>query len=127
MPESDDDFSAARRKRLKDRFNDDKGGSGSGAGEHDSSNEREKPAETPAADPPTRTKIQAYVDPQLAEKVRDAWWHTRNREHGFETLSDLIEAAIDEKVDALAAEYNDGEPFEPRPRKALRAGRPVRS
>jgi hypothetical protein len=112
VADSEKDPGAERRKRLAGRF---------------SEPEKQTPEPKPEAeaDPPGgKVKLQPYVAADLAEAARNAWWHTRNQPEGFETFSDLMEAALADKVRELEEQYNDGRPFEPRPRRRLRAGRP---
>jgi hypothetical protein len=72
-----------------------------------------------------KEKLQPYIAEDVAERARNAWYRTRSLDEGYETFSDLIEAAIREKVEQLELEHNGGEPFTPRPRKRLSSGRPV--
>ncbi|MFD0351914.1 hypothetical protein ACFQ0M_48845 [Kitasatospora aburaviensis] len=89
----------------------------------------EQPAEPPKRQPrgtvAGKEKLQPYVAADVAERARNAWWRTRSHDDGYETFSDLIEAAIAEKVAELEARFNEGRPFDPRPRKKLSSGRPV--
>lgn len=71
-----------------------------------------------------KVKLQAYVWPELSERARNAWWHTRNEPSGFETLSDLVEAAVREMTERLEREHNGGKEFPVRPERSGRGGRP---
>ncbi|MEU2740949.1 hypothetical protein OG762_52260 (plasmid) [Streptomyces sp. NBC_01136] len=96
--------------------------------------ETEKPEakKTPAAAPVPRgqvagkEKLQPYITKDVAEAARDAVVWTTPHEGGYQSLSELIEDAIKEKVAKLQRKYNNGEPFPPRPRKEIRTGRPPR-
>lgn len=72
-----------------------------------------------------KVKFQAYLAPELAERARNAWWHTRNEVDGFETLSDLVEAAVRGVTERLERDHNEGKEFPERPERSGRGGRPM--
>jgi len=95
------------------------------------------------ADPPKRTakkaatpvprgqvagkeKLQPYVSIEIAEAARNAVVATTPYEGGYQSISDLIEDAIAEKVQRLQRKFNNGEPFPTRPKRRLKTGRPSR-
>jgi hypothetical protein len=70
------------------------------------------------AESSTRKRMTVYVEETIQEELRAAAYWTR------ENLSDLVEQAIVEKIRALEAEHNGGEPFSVPPERPKR-GRPV--
>ena len=80
--------------------------------------------QTPESRGAAKVKLQAYVAPELSERARNAWWHTRNQTDGFETLSDLVEAAVWEVTERLERAHNGGAAFPERPQRSGRGGRP---
>jgi len=124
------DPSEARRRRLADRWQN-----------RDSADPDPAPAEAsqPSSPPPAaagsagrgkvagKEKLQAYVDLELGNAARNAWWHTRNQPEGAETFSEFVAVAVEAHIAHLAELYNSGSPFPERPRKDLPPGRPVRS
>jgi len=81
---------------------------------------------TKTDDPSARPRMTIYVADEVQAAARAAVYWTNNKPDGFENLSDLVEAAIIEKVRDLADLYNEGQPFSPMPAKRLRRGRPLR-
>lgn len=78
------------------------------------------------ADRPTRPRMTSYISPEVQEAARAAVWWTRNEQHGYENLSDLVEDALLDKIKQLSDRYNGGDPFAPLPAgRRLRRGRPL--
>ncbi|MCX5199731.1 hypothetical protein OOK31_38640 [Streptomyces sp. NBC_00249] len=71
-----------------------------------------------------KEKLQPYITTEVAEAARNAVVATTPYEGGYQSLSDLIEDAIREKLTRLERKFNEGEPFAQRPRKKIRTGRP---
>jgi hypothetical protein len=89
------------------------------------------PAQPPAAAVPRgqvagKEKLQPYISIPVAEAARNAVVATTPFEGGYQSISDLIEDAIREKVQRLQRKFNNGDPFPERPRKRLKTGRPAR-
>ncbi|MEE1824355.1 hypothetical protein PUR61_19560 [Streptomyces sp. BE20] len=72
-----------------------------------------------------KEKVQPYITTAVAEAARNAVVATTPYEGGYQSLSDLIEDAIVEKVAKLQRTFNEGNPFPERPRKRIRTGRPL--
>lgn len=145
-PNNDDkvDPATARRSRLTNRWRNSEvqEPQPQGAGPTDPDDKKEETVQSAVADPPNaeeqqkparqprgkvagKEKLQPYVTEEIAERARNAWWRTRSNDDGYETFSDLIEAAILAKVEEMENHFNGGQPFEPRPRKRLSSGRPI--
>ncbi|MET9403626.1 hypothetical protein [Kitasatospora sp. NPDC002965] len=71
-----------------------------------------------------KEKVQPYITTAVAEAARNAVVATTPYEGGYQSLSDLIEDAIVEKVAKLQRTFNEGNPFPERPRRRIRTGRP---
>ncbi|MFD5086699.1 hypothetical protein ACFWOG_29185 [Kitasatospora sp. NPDC058406] len=72
-----------------------------------------------------KEKVQPYITTAVAEAARNAVVATTPYEGGYQSLSDLIEDAIVEKVAKLQRTFNEGNPFPERPRRRIRTGRPL--
>nr|WP_181716208.1 hypothetical protein [Cryobacterium sp.]QJS06010.1 hypothetical protein [Cryobacterium sp.] len=91
-----------------------------------------KAKSTPAAKPAAATdgkkkyppKVSFYQDPEDTGRVRGAILHTQVAE-GSRSLSQFIAEAVMEKVEALEAKYNNGEPFPAIGARELPQGRPM--
>ncbi|VXB05159.1 ParB family protein [Plantibacter sp. T3] len=87
-----------------------------------------KPASKPAAGPVEgkkyRPKVSFYQDPADTDRVRGAILHTQVQE-GSRSLSKFIDDAVMEKVAALEAKYNGGQPFPAIGARELPQGRPM--
>lgn len=81
---------------------------------------------TAEVDRSTRPRMTSYISAEVQEAARAAVWWTRNEQHGYENLSDLVEDALLDKIKQLSDQYNGGEPFAPLPAgRRLRRGRPL--
>jgi len=85
----------------------------------------EKPQPVPRGQVAGKEKLQPYITTDVAEAARNAVVATTPHEGGYQSLSDLIEDAIREKVARLERKFNEGRPFPRRPRK-LKTGRPTK-
>ncbi len=88
---------------------------------------RRAPAAKPAANPDGRKyppKVSFYQHPDDTARVRAAFLHTQVSE-GARSLSQFIDQAVMEKVEALEAKYNNGEPFPAIGARELPQGRPM--
>ncbi|MGG7453031.1 ParB family protein [Plantibacter auratus] len=87
-----------------------------------------KPASKPAAATVEakkyRPKVSFYQDPADTDRVRGAILHTQVQE-GSRSLSKFIDDAVMEKVAALEAKYNGGQPFPAIGARELPQGRPM--
>lgn len=52
-----------------------------------------------------------YLEDDLHFRMRNAWWHTQAKPDGFDSISDLVTAALWPLVEDLERRYNQGEPF----------------
>ncbi|MEV6527802.1 hypothetical protein AB0M43_38360 [Longispora sp. NPDC051575] len=67
-----------------------------------------------------------YVSRDVQNAARAAVFWTNNKPGGFDNLSDLLEDALMARIQQLADELNDGQPFDPVPEgRRLRRGRPI--
>lgn len=83
-----------------------------------------KKAARPAGPSAAERKFNAYVDPEIQERIRRAQFWTQTSDDGYRTLSDLVEAVLLAEAERLEREHNAGEPFREIPDGKLRSGRP---
>jgi len=77
-----------------------------------------EPAAASAEDKPKVVKFGGYIDPEVAEEVRDAL----SALGGSWTTGALMEQALTREVARLAEEHNGGKPFPARAEERLRRG-----
>lgn len=78
----------------------------------------------PRAPYPRKTSF--YQQGPDADRMRAAYLNTREQT-GLATLSEFINAAVNEKTAELERHFNDGDPWEPRPVGDIPAGKPSAS
>ena len=86
------------------------------------------PSETSVAPRPAKTgsakKSNFYQLEGDANRMRAAYINTQAQTH-YTSLSEFINAAVNEKVAALEAEYNAGQPWPPIAPRGIPTGRPM--
>ena len=87
----------------------------------------ETTTEAPRATPRTGSakKTSFYQVEGDGNRMRAAYLNTQ-LQTGYSSLSEFINAAIDEKVSALESTYNDGNPWKPLTTGAIPTGKPLR-
>ncbi len=75
--------------------------------------------------PADTEQLSVYVPRQLAEDARNAVIATTPYARGYQGLSALVADALAEKLVRLQKQFNNGDPFPPRPVN-LRRGRPLK-
>lgn len=83
-----------------------------------------KPAATKGEGKKYPHKVSFYQDAADTARIRGAILHTQVSE-GSRSLSQFIDQAVMEKVEALEAKYNGGEPFPAIGARELPQGRPM--
>ena len=97
-------------------------GAGSGPGD-DTGDTADTEADAPAGESGGsggRTRMTFHIDDALAERLRDAVYHTPSNV----TLSGTARKALRAAVEQIESQYNGGERFPPRDEE-LRGGRPI--
>lgn len=87
------------------------------------------PAVPPAASPAApvagkKTKVAYYQDVELAARVRGAYQATAHLE-GHRSFSDFHAAVLENELNRLEVQYNNGQPYEGAAPKSGRLGRPL--
>ena len=72
---------------------------------------------------PYPRKTSFYQQGLDADRMRGAYLNTVEQT-GYATLSEFINAAVNEKTAGLERDFNNGEPWEPRPAGDIPAGKP---
>lgn len=81
-------------------------------------------AAPPAARKQGNAKMNYYADADQQGRIRAAFYAGRDK-YGWRTMTDMQLAWAMANVEALEAEFNGGEPFDPVPPGAIPAGRPI--
>lgn len=80
------------------------------------------PARKPQAD---RAKVSFYTTHETAGQVRAALTHVPAAVHGYRNVSDLIDDAVNEKIQQLQQRHNQGKPWPAADPGSVSRGRPL--
>lgn len=83
------------------------------------------PSENGRVKKPKTPKTSFYQDPDDGMRMRGAFLATKYVE-GHDNLSEFINEAVMEKVQALEEKHNGGQPFRPMPPGGIGLGKPVK-
>ena len=75
--------------------------------------------------PSSRTKVTFYTTNELAGQARAALTYVPAAEHGYRNLSELVAAAVAEKVTAMQQQHNDGRAWPDTSAGTVATGRPL--
>lgn len=83
------------------------------------------PTPAPSSTKPASSKKTNFYQPDDdGKRMRAAFINTQGQTH-HTSLSEFINAAIMEKVSALEAQYNEGQPWPPIAARGIPTGRPI--
>lgn len=83
------------------------------------------PARTRGPKSPARTKVTFYTTEEQAGQARAVLANVPSAQHGYRNLSEFIDAAVAEKVQAMQNTYNGGKPWPAAEAGTVARGRPV--
>lgn len=72
-----------------------------------------------------RTKVSFYTTQETAGQVRAALTHVPAAAHGYRNISDLIDDAVNEKIQQLQQRHNQGQPWPAADPGTVSRGRPL--
>lgn len=62
--------------------------------------------------------IAYYLPAELQERLKAAWWGTRDLDDGAPSLNALVELVLTQETERLEQAHNEGRPFPPAPEGA---------
>lgn len=72
-----------------------------------------------------RTKMTFYTTAEQAGQVRAVLANVASAQHGYRNVSEFLDAAVTEKVQAMQDKYNQGKPWPPAEAGTVARGRPI--